>query len=82
MSFSYVIIGIVCLLAIILFNKQLIFLTRFITRSVVGSAFLYAVNFVLNFFGFQLGVNLITFFILGFFGIWGLISVILAQVIL
>ncbi len=76
-------IGIVSFLVLLIaFQKQISFVIKFLFRGVFGIAGYYILNVFLSLFGIQLGVNFISFAIVGFLGIWGFFSLIIAQLIL
>ncbi len=78
-----VMIGIVSFLVLLVaFQKQITYILKFIFRGVFGIIGYYLLNFVLGFVGMQLGVNFISFIVVGFLGFWGFLSLIIIQIII
>ncbi len=70
------------LVLLVVFQKQITFLLKFLFRGTIGVGAFYILNLILGFFNFSLGVNLISFAVVGALGMWGFISLIIAQIIL
>ncbi|MFV0519367.1 MAG: pro-sigmaK processing inhibitor BofA family protein [Lachnospirales bacterium] len=70
------------LLIFVTFNKQVSFLIKFLTRGLLGFLGFSGLNFVLGFFGIQVGVNLLTIGFVGLLGIWGFVTMLALQLIL
>lgn len=79
----YVIIGIFAIFIVAkLFRWPLKILVKLIVNGVLGAAALFLVNLVGASFGLHIGINAVTALIAGFFGIPGVIFLILFKTIL
>ena len=77
MQTSTIIIYLVCLFLVYLIGKFLILpiklIFKLILNSIIGIAFLYIINIIGAYFGFHIGINLVTTLIVAFLGIPGTI---------
>lgn len=74
------IIGIIALAAVLwLFSISIKFLFRFILNSIVGFIFLLIFNFFGGIIGLYLPINIATAFVTGFFGIPGIIVLLILK---
>lgn len=70
------------MLLLVVLSGPIIFLLRFLTRSVIGVAMLFVCNFLLSGFGIYIGINFLTAFFVGFLGFPGLLSLVVIKCIL
>ncbi len=78
----FILIGICSFLLLFsVFQKQVSFLLKFLVRGCMGAIGFTGLNFLLSYFGLQVGVNFIGIALVGLFGIWGFFTMIALQLI-
>lgn len=78
----YAIFALVALLAVISFSEQFKFLFTFVLRATIGILTFSAVNILFAGSNFYIASNVFTVCVSGFLGIYGVIALILSNVIL
>lgn len=80
---GYFLIAIICLFLVVkIFSWPLKILIKLLANAVLGVILLLLVNFFGTYFNFSIGINWITALIAGFFGIPGVIFLIIFKVVL
>ncbi|PRR76948.1 SigmaK-factor processing regulatory protein BofA [Clostridium liquoris] len=80
---GYFIIAILALVVLVkIFAWPLAILTKLIINGVMGAVLLFLINMVGSLFNFSIGINAATALIAGFFGVPGVIFLIIFKVLL
>lgn len=86
MEFNNIIAFIACLFFLFIIGKIFIVplktIFKFILNSIIGGLIIYLINFIGGYFGFHIGLNIITSVFVGLLGIPGVIVVILIKLLL
>lgn len=80
---GYFIIAILALVVLVkIFAWPLAILTKLIINGVLGAVLLFLINMIGSLFSFSIGINAVTALIAGFFGVPGVIFLIVFKVLL
>ncbi|MBL4937517.1 pro-sigmaK processing inhibitor BofA family protein [Clostridium sp. YIM B02515] len=80
---GYFLIAIICLFLVVkLFSWPIKILFKLIANAVLGVILLVIVNFIGGYFNFFIGINWITALVAGFFGVPGVIFLIIFKLLL
>ncbi len=86
MEFNNIIAFVACLFFLFIIGKIFIVplktIFKFILNSIIGGLIIYLINFIGGYFGFHIGLNIITSVFVGLLGIPGVIVVILIKLLL
>ena len=86
MEFNNIIAFIACLFFLFIIGKIFIVplkkIFKFILNSIIGGLIIYLINFIGGYFGFHIGLNIITSVFVGVLGIPGAVVVILIKLLL
>ena len=86
LEFNNIIAFIACLFFLFIIGKIFIVplktIFKFILNSIIGGLIIYLINFIGGYFGFHIGLNIITSVFVGLLGIPGAVVVILIKLLL
>lgn len=86
MEFNNIIAFVACLFFLFIIGKIFIVplktIFKFILNSIIGGLIIYLINFIGGYFGFHIGLNIITSVFVGLLGIPGAVVVILIKLLL
>lgn len=86
LEFNNIIAFVACLFFLFIIGKIFIVplktIFKFILNSFIGGLIIYLINFIGGYFGFHIGLNIITSVFVGLLGIPGVIVVILIKLLL
>lgn len=86
LEFNNIIAFVACLFFLFIIGKIFIVplktIFKFILNSIIGGLIIYLINFIGGYFGFHIGLNIITSVFVGLLGIPGAVVVILIKLLL
>ena len=86
MDFNNIITYIACIFFLFIFGKIFIvpikIIWRLVINSLLGGLIIFIINFIGSFFGFHIGLNLITSIFVGILGIPGALLIVIIKLIL
>ena len=86
MDFNNIITYIACIFFLFIFGKIFIvpikIIWRLVINSLLGGLIIFIINFIGSFFGFHIGLNLITSIFVGILGIPGAIVIVIIKLLI